>query len=457
MGETTEGVTRADEFDVDAVVPDLVELDPELADLLDLSAPPPDPLPRTEPKPPIPRPVTASAPPPIASPPTVPLAFPPPPTLAEDGRRDDDLEIPEFVAQDTGEQDLVAERADELEPEADAPDQEPEPPRLPVVPVGELDGFASQLGADLGAAARPGDPETEAPAAPARTMAPTPAEVVGVAARTNELGFAPCVEPSPVADIAELLPAWRRHLVKALTVAVAAAVVAALLLTNPRRSDDNDERKATAQELAVETGDVDPDTSLVAEAAIPLVDVYASPDDRQPEMSVEHPTEIGGQLVFLVEEQRGEWLHVFLPTRPSGRTGWVRADQVRLSKHDYKVVVKLEEHRLDVFEGGKVTFSAAIAVGTRDTPPPGGTFYVKELLKPPNPDTVYGNYAFGLSGFSNALENFNGGEGVIGIHGTNDPSGIGRDVSAGCIRMTNDDMLELVGELPLGTPVEILP
>ena len=57
---------------------------------------------------------------------------------------------------------------------------------------------------------------------------------------------------------------------------------------------------------------------------------------------------------------------------------------------------------------------------------------------------------------SNVLEEFNGGDGVIGIHGTNDPSSIGQDVSHGCIRVTNDVITQMAGYLPLGTPVEIV-
>ena len=66
-------------------------------------------------------------------------------------------------------------------------------------------------------------------------------------------------------------------------------------------------------------------------------------------------------------------------------------------------------------------------------------------------------YAYGLSGFSNVLESFNGGTGVIGIHGTNEPDKVGTDVSSGCIRLHNDAITRMVEEigLPLGTPVEI--
>jgi lipoprotein-anchoring transpeptidase ErfK/SrfK len=55
------------------------------------------------------------------------------------------------------------------------------------------------------------------------------------------------------------------------------------------------------------------------------------------------------------------------------------------------------------------------------------------------------------------------GEAVLGldrgnyaIHGTNDPSSIGRYVSHGCIRMFNQDIVDLYGRVALGTPVFVL-
>ena len=108
-----------------------------------------------------------------------------------------------------------------------------------------------------------------------------------------------------------------------------------------------------------------------------------------------------------------------------------------------------------LFNDGQVAERFPIGVGTGDTPTPGGEFYIKELLQPPNPNGSYGTYAYGLSGYSDVLQSFNGGSGVVGIHGTNDDSTIGRDVSHGCIRLHNSDIEKLVGILPLGVPVEI--
>ncbi len=109
-----------------------------------------------------------------------------------------------------------------------------------------------------------------------------------------------------------------------------------------------------------------------------------------------------------------------------------------VSRVTHRIEVRLSEHRLRVFDGDKVVVDEAVGVGRTDRPTPGGVYYLKELLQPPNPNGVYGSYAYGLSGFSNVLQEFNGGTGVIGIHGTNDPGAIGGDVSSGCIRLEND-------------------
>jgi lipoprotein-anchoring transpeptidase ErfK/SrfK len=53
------------------------------------------------------------------------------------------------------------------------------------------------------------------------------------------------------------------------------------------------------------------------------------------------------------------------------------------------------------------------------------------------------------------LNEFAGRDGVLGVHGTNFPQGIGTDVSHGCIRMSNQAVTKLAHILPVGTPVRI--
>src|SRR3954451_417387 len=49
------------------------------------------------------------------------------------------------------------------------------------------------------------------------------------------------------------------------------------------------------------------------------------------------------------------------------------------------------------------------------------------------------------------------GTSVYRIHGTNDPSTIGKFVSSGCIRLTNEDVTDLFGRVNVGTKVVVLP
>ncbi len=46
---------------------------------------------------------------------------------------------------------------------------------------------------------------------------------------------------------------------------------------------------------------------------------------------------------------------------------------------------------------------------------------------------------------------------VYRIHGTNDPTTIGKQVSSGCIRLTNDDVIDLFNRVQTGAKVVVLP
>ena len=48
------------------------------------------------------------------------------------------------------------------------------------------------------------------------------------------------------------------------------------------------------------------------------------------------------------------------------------------------------------------------------------------------------------------------GSSLYRIHGTNEPSTIGRNVSSGCIRMMNQDVIDLYNRVPVGTKVVVI-
>ena len=223
--------------------------------------------------------------------------------------------------------------------------------------------------------------------------------------------------------------------------------------------------------LAQDYQPTSPNVSTVLQAVVPSVTIFDGATSSKTEMTLQNPLPSGAPLTFLVDGQTSTRFKVLLPVRPNGATGWVDPGQVKKFQHDFKVVVELSAHRITAYNGKDVVLSEKIATGKNDTPTPNGRYYIKELLKPcydvkqadgsekctPNDAGPYGPYAYGLSGFSPVLTNFNGGTGVLGIHGTDHPELLGTDVSHGCIRMSNSGISLLAKALPLGTPVIVRP
>lgn len=193
--------------------------------------------------------------------------------------------------------------------------------------------------------------------------------------------------------------------------------------------------------------------------------IYDAPGDAVAARTLPNPRLINDDpaapvpLTMLVTEVptalRCEWLQVLLPVRPNGSTGWVRRADITTSVVDYRLEVDLAAFDLRVYDKDELVDTVRIGVAKENTPTPGGTYYLAELLQPPDPKGPYGPFAFGLSGFSETLTSFNGGNGQLGIHGTNQPASIGTRASSGCIRMANADITRLAGMLPLGTPVHV--
>ncbi|MEV6818631.1 L,D-transpeptidase [Nocardiopsis dassonvillei] len=217
---------------------------------------------------------------------------------------------------------------------------------------------------------------------------------------------------------------------------------------------------ATADEPASEEAPVDAADNGVEGVEIATVvgdgiDVHAEPGGEEVLHTLASPNDFGVERAFLVERNEGEWLQVLLPVRPNGSTGWVRSDEVSLTSTDYRVEVDTGDFAFTVFDGDEEVRTGVIGTGEGETPTPEGRYYFTELLQPPDPEGPYGVYAFGLSGFSETLETFAGGPGQLAVHGTNDEEALGREVSHGCVRVSNEDITWMAENLPIGTPVEI--
>jgi lipoprotein-anchoring transpeptidase ErfK/SrfK len=194
-----------------------------------------------------------------------------------------------------------------------------------------------------------------------------------------------------------------------------------------------------------------------------VLPVYKSPTEPEPEMILPNPWFVNDdpalpvKQVLLVVDHVYNWYKVLLPIRPNGRTGWVKSDYVKTYTTSYRIIIELAVHRITVWDDKTVILQERVATGSPVSPTPTGKYYLRVLLQAPNPDTVYGPYAYPLSGHSDVFTSFDGGDGELGIHGNNDESVLGQSITHGCIRMSNVGITRITKLLPLGTPVEILP
>jgi lipoprotein-anchoring transpeptidase ErfK/SrfK len=207
----------------------------------------------------------------------------------------------------------------------------------------------------------------------------------------------------------------------------------------------------TTMELATESEPV----SWTAARAKAELDVFRAPGDAKPFRVIDSHTILGTPTVVLVLGGSHAWLEVMLPGRPNGETGWIRAADVVTYDVTRQAVINLNTRTLQVLDGDETIFEAEVGIGAPSSPTPLGAFFITDAVRLTNPHGPWGPYAFGLSARSDTVTDFNGGDGIIGIHGTNRPTSIGEAQSLGCIRLSNDVMLELAALLGVGSPVTI--
>jgi hypothetical protein len=185
-----------------------------------------------------------------------------------------------------------------------------------------------------------------------------------------------------------------------------------------------------------------------------------SPDPGSKRRATLHfSTEDGFSEIYLVltryvHRDGREWLRIRIPGRPNGRTGWVpRRALGELNRVTTRLVVNRPALRATLYRDGQPIWSSRLGIGKASSPTPAGSFWIRERLLVRPPGGLYGPLAFGTAAYS-SLTDWPGG-GVVGIHGTNQPSLIPGRPSHGCIRVPNPAILRLGRLMPLGTPLRI--
>lgn len=107
----------------------------------------------------------------------------------------------------------------------------------------------------------------------------------------------------------------------------------------------------------------------------------------------------------------------------------------------YTIQISVKKRKLTLYHYGRLAKIYPIAVGKMLTNTPTGEYII--VNRQYNPGGPFGVLWMSLSKHG------------YGIHGTNDPSSIGKAVSHGCVRMYNRDVLQLADLVPNGTRVII--
>ena len=121
----------------------------------------------------------------------------------------------------------------------------------------------------------------------------------------------------------------------------------------------------------------------------------------------------------------------------------------------FSIKVRLSKNKLYLYQGEELVKTYSVATG-HDKATPVGEFTIENKLinptwyragavvPPDSPENILGTrwMGFTVPGY--------------GIHGTTKPESIGKNVSAGCVRMLNEDVEELYDIVPAKTKVTIL-
>jgi lipoprotein-anchoring transpeptidase ErfK/SrfK len=130
-------------------------------------------------------------------------------------------------------------------------------------------------------------------------------------------------------------------------------------------------------------------------------------------------------------------------------------DRLRIYQGHFAVNVNKTTNELRLTDNGKFFKRYRVGTGEYSKTPVGEFKITTRIANPPwwradgktipfgDPENILGTHWLGL--------NVHG----YGIHGTWDTNSIGKQATAGCIRLLNDDIGELYTILPVGTPVVI--
>ncbi len=176
------------------------------------------------------------------------------------------------------------------------------------------------------------------------------------------------------------------------------------------------------------------------------------------EQSTEHTVEPGDSLIKIAR-QCGTTVDLLKQlNRLQGEMIRV-GEKLKIPPGKFDVVVTKVDNKLELRLDGKAIKTYAVSTGKDHSTPTGDFTIVTRLVNPVwyktgavippgSADNILGTRWLGISS-----KDYPKG---YGIHGTVEPEKIGQAVTAGCVRMLNEDVEELYALLPEGTQVKIV-
>ena len=181
--------------------------------------------------------------------------------------------------------------------------------------------------------------------------------------------------------------------------------------------------------------------------------LYDRPGGK-PILRITGPTEWGTPRVLSVVAHRRDWLAVLMPELKNGHVAWIRMNRVRrLAAVTWSLHADLSRRMLVVRRGGREIRRLRIGVGRPGHATPVGRFAVTDRLRVTDPASPYGCCVLALTGHQTRLPPGWPGGDRLAVHATADLSGLGREVSLGCMRSHPREARWLIRKVPLGTPV----
>jgi lipoprotein-anchoring transpeptidase ErfK/SrfK len=150
-----------------------------------------------------------------------------------------------------------------------------------------------------------------------------------------------------------------------------------------------------------------------------------------------------------------DWVKVRVERRPRNAEVWIPGWATRRIWISWRITIDLSSRTARVYREGSLARRMRVVVGAPSTPTPTGHFYVVDHLRLYN-NWAHGVWALATSAYSMALMHFDGGNGVVALHGRGYLTApVGTAASHGCVRFNDGDIRWMAAHIQNGTRIDI--